>query len=231
MAPTRTLYYSSQDLIKKFKPALTTYFDVYINHPTKNINSPEQLDVVNFNAYEAVIPGSSFELAQVFGDRQGITEQYPTKRVYPPIDVSFYVDKDYTIIRFFEDWMASIHPNMGIRGNSFSKFTYPQNYETEVIITKYERDFWNVNERLISNPTRSGRPSASRSEIKYTLLNAYPTNIISMPVSYSQSDVLRTTVTFNYDLYSIESITNDGTSVDNERLPNHFDPTGKVQGP
>jgi hypothetical protein len=37
--------------------------------------------------------------------------------------------------------------------------------------------------------------------ITYTLLNAYPTNIISIPLSYEQSSVLKTTITFNYDRY------------------------------
>lgn len=194
----RRLFYSTGELVSKFKPSLTSYFDVYIKKGFGGV-SP---DIVNFLAYEAVIPGSSFELSQVFGDRQGITEQYPTKRSYPPIDVSFYVDSDYTVIKFFEEWMAAIQPNLGKRGNSYAKFNYPGSYETEVIITKFDREFREKGNRLKSRGS-AGKP-AEPMQVKYTLLNAYPSSVISLPVSYSQADVLRTTVTFNYDLYSVQ---------------------------
>jgi hypothetical protein len=39
---------------------------------------------------------------------------------------------------------------------------------------------------------------------KYILRNAYPTNLIAVPVSYEGANILRTTVTFNYDLYRFE---------------------------
>jgi hypothetical protein len=197
MAVARKLYYSTDEIINKFKPALTSTFDVYISKSFDDVNS----EIVNFSAYEAVIPGSSYEITQVFGDRQGITQTYANKRVYPPVDVSFYVDKDYNVIKFFERWMETIQPNLGQRGNSYSKFNYPEStggYKSDVIITKFERQF--SSNRDSTEKTNPKEPD----QIKYTLLNAYPSNIISLPVSYEQSNLLRTTVTFNYDLYSIE---------------------------
>jgi len=197
MAVARRLYYSTDELLSRFKPALTSTFDVYINKTFNDVDS----EIVNFSAYEAVIPGSSYETTQVFGDRQGITQTYANKRVYPPVDVSFYVDKDYNVIKFFERWMENIQPNLGVRGDSYSKFKYPESggYKSDVIITKFERQFDSNRDstKKITDPTEPD-------QIKYTLLNAYPTNIISLPVSYDQSNILRTTVTFNYDLYSVE---------------------------
>jgi hypothetical protein len=200
MAVARKLYYSTDAILSRFKPSLSAYFDVYINKTFGDVDS----EIVNFSAYEAVIPGSSYETTQVFGDRQGITQTYANKRVYPPVDVSFYVDKDYNVIKFFERWMEQIQPNSGIRGSSYSKFNYPEpdgnklGYKSNVIITKFERQF---SPRIDS--TKKTNPQEP-DQIKYTLLNAYPSNIISLPVSYEQSNLLRTTVTFNYDLYSIE---------------------------
>lgn len=207
----RKLFYSTRDLITQFKPSLTSYFDVYVRGSSIHSGA----DAINFMAYEAVIPGSSFELGQVFGDRQGITEQYPTKRVYPPVDVSFYVDSDYKVIKFFEDWMATIQPNLGVRGSSYAKFNYPNSYETEVIITKFEREFRDGDPKKGGNRLNDSGNSGVYNEpkqIKYTLLNAYPSNVISLPLSYSQADVLRTTVTFNYDLYSVEYVNSPNTS-------------------
>jgi hypothetical protein len=189
------LYYSTDELIKKFKPALTSYFSVFI--PGKFGKADN--DDINFLAYEAVLPGTSLETGQVFGDRQGITEQYANKRVYPPVDVSFYIDQDYKVIEFFEQWISTIAPNRGNSGNvdSYTKFQYPNRYETNVIITKFEKNFRSPSQRLV----KDGVYSMPGSRVEYKLLNAYPINLISIPVSYSQSDILRTTVTFNYDVY------------------------------
>ena len=189
------LYYTTDQLKDKFKPSLTSYFSVFI--PGKFGKADN--DDVNFLAYEAVLPGTSLETGQVFGDRQGITEQYANKRVYPSVDVSFYIDQDYKVIEFFEQWVSTIAPNRGKSGNSdsYTRFQYPDKYERDVIITKFEKNFRSSSQRLV----KGGVYSMPGNRVEYTLLNAYPINIISIPVSYSQSDILRTTVTFNYDLY------------------------------
>jgi hypothetical protein len=165
---------------------------------------------ISFLAYEAVLPGTSFELGQVFGDRQGITEQYPVKKVYPPIDVSFYIKTDYKIITFFEKWMGLISPLTGSIDDetSYYMFNYPNSYEKLISIVKYEKDARPLNERLEKKGSEGSTNDPQ--SVTYTLLNAYPTNIISIPVSYDQSSVLKTTVTFNYDRYALQN--NRGTT-------------------
>lgn len=194
----KKLYYSTDDIISRFKPSLSNYFDVYVSTPFGNINNDE----INFLAYEAVLPGTSYEITQVFGDRQGVTETFANKRVYPPVDVSFYIDNDYKVIRYFEEWMAKISPNLGITGESYNKFNYPGNnksgYKKEVIITKFEKNFREKSQKLV----KGGVYDVPKNYCTYTLRNAYPTNIISVPVSYDQASLLRTTVTFNYDVYA-----------------------------
>jgi hypothetical protein len=205
----KQLYYKTDDIISKFKPSLTSYFDVFVNGSFGKASNQN----INFLAYEAVLPGTSFETGELFGARQGITETYPTKRTYPPVDVSFYVDYEYEVIEFFEQWMGEICPNKGKANSgsssSFTRFNYPiqktqndqnKKYKTEVIITKFERNFKPKEDRL----KKGGAVNYPDNRIEYTLLNAYPTNIISIPVSYGQSDLLRTTITFNYDLYRFE---------------------------
>lgn len=206
------LHIDTTKLLKRMSPSLTSFFSVHINGSYGGVSSSD----VNFLAYEAVLPGTSFELGQVFGDRQGITEQYPTKRVYPPIDVSFYVnvkssipefpDKPYPVITFFENWMQQIFELKGTDKNiRYGRFNYPSTYESDIIITKFERDYRDKSRRLLDKGT-AGAPQIEE-KCSYTLRGAYPTNIISLPVSYSQADVLRTTITFNYDFYSYRPVT------------------------
>lgn len=191
----KELYYTTDELISRLKPALTSYFSVFIPGTFGNASNND----VNFMAYEAVLPGTSLETGQVFGDRQGITEQYANKRVYPSVDVSFYIDQDYKVIEFFEQWISTISPNKGTNGNvdSYTRFQYPNTYERNIIITKFEKNFREPSQRL----SKAGVYSMPKNRVEYTLLNAYPINLISIPVSYGQADILRTTVTFNYDLY------------------------------
>lgn len=198
--PGRT-YYSTTELLSKFKPAFTNLFNVNIPDPSTGVSNHD----VSFMAYEAVLPGTSYELGSVYGDRQGRTEYYPTRRVYPPVDISFYVDKDYKIIKFFEGWINAISNNEGNSGNSYVTHYYPSSYEREVVITKFEREFFNRNQRLSSKAdTRPTSRTPTSQYVTYTLRNAFPSNLISLPVSYEGNTVLKTTVTFQYDVYNFK---------------------------
>jgi hypothetical protein len=166
--------------------------------------TPKQTRIISLLAYEAVLPGSSYELGSVFGDRQGVTEQYPIKRVYPPVDVSFYIKYDYDVLRFFDGWMNLISPLNGDDPGkpSYYKFNYPDVYECNINIVKFERDLRPADQRLSKEGTAGGYNDPRT--YTYSLINAYPTNLISVPVSYEQSSLLRTTVTFNYDRYFVQ---------------------------
>lgn len=177
-------YYNTEDILSKFKPSLSNYFAVSIE------------ESIDFYAYEAVIPGSSYETTQVFGDIQGLTQTFANKRVYPPVDISFYVDYDYQILNYFEVWMSKISIPFS-ESTSFSKFRYPSGYKKNITIIKFEKEFRTPGNRL----KKGGSIEESKNQAKYTLVNAYPVNLISLPVSYENSGLLRTTVTFNYDRY------------------------------
>lgn len=184
--------------------SLTSIYSVEIKD-VKSIWDQMTTTEVNILAYEAVLPGTSFELGQVFGDRQGITEAYPTKRVYPPIDVSFYIKSDYKIVTFFEKWMEKMSPLIGglDESTAYYKFNYPNTYEKNINIVKFEKDARPEGERLNKRFDEGSRNNPRT--VTYSLLNAYPTNIIAIPVSYDQSNILKTTITFNYDRYIIQN--------------------------
>ena len=201
--PYTRYHYSTDELVKRFKPSLSNTFDVSIRTPGLKFGPSGSVSWsdIHFMAYEAVLPGTSYELGAVYGDRQGRTEQYPTKRVYPPVDVSFYVDQDYQAIRFFEAWINTISSNKGSNSDSFVTHNYPDSYEGEVTITKYERNTRPFGTQLLEANKSTPIPG---NVIKYTLRNAFPSNLISIPVSYDGAQILKTTVTFNYDVYFFE---------------------------
>lgn len=168
----------------------------------------------NANAYydffcaEASLPGATFDMAEEVGSRQGIIERFPNRRIYPDFTMTFYVDNDYRILRLFEEWMNYINPiysDTGLveasskgQGNAkdssnFFRFRYPEKYKRIISITKFERNF-RVQGQKIGFP-----PS-----LTYRMIDAFPTNITAIPVSYEGSTITKSTVTFNYTRYVTE---------------------------
>jgi hypothetical protein len=217
---------STEEIIRREKlldVSLTSVFSVNIKMPDSVTNilrsaisgfNPDYTRI-NFLAYEAVLPGRSFQTGEVTNAIQGVTEKYPIAASYPEVDISFYVTRDYDTLTFFSAWMEAMAPVVD-RASSvgYMKFSYPDNYECNVNVVKYERDLRYKNQRLTAKPGSSfvggiqNPPSYTHS-----LINAYPINIISIPLSYNQSDILRTTITFNYDRYVVQK---NNTIIDNE---------------
>lgn len=177
----------------------------------------EQNTYYDFYCAEAVIPGATFEVTEEAGSRQGVIERIPTRRVYAPITLTFYVDNDYKLIRLFEEWMNFINPIYGENGefqasdngfgnakdrNNFFRMRYPDDYKRTISIVKFERNF-----SLL--PTQPGGQLGNVPSITYRLIEAFPTNITALPVSYEGSTVTKTTVEFSYSRYVYEK--NKGT--------------------
>lgn len=174
------------------------------NNLTKNF-------VYDFYCAEAVIPGVQFDVTEEMGSRQGTIERFPTRRIFPEFTVTFYVDSEYNLIRLFEEWMNFINPlyaGTGIlppspRGQgdrngkdrtNFFRFRYPDDYKRIISITKFERDFNSDNPNNIKFPPH----------LTYRMLEAFPTNITAMPLTYEGSQITKTTVTFQYIRYVME---------------------------
>lgn len=167
----------------------------------------------DFFCAEAALPGSTFDVAEEVGSRQGVIERFPTRRIYPEFTMTFYVDNDYKIIRLFEEWMNYINPihsyvgelptSSAGQGNAkdspnFFRFRYPNKYKRIISITKFERNFQLSNDQ--TNVTKVGFPPL----LTYRMIDAFPTNITAIPVSYEGSTITKSTVSFNYTRYVIE---------------------------
>ena len=142
---------------------------------------------------EAVLPTTSYATGEVKDNFMGIPQEFAHTRLYTDIDFTFYVDTNYNAIRIFEGWMDYISGG-GERGelnsNYYRRFNYPDDYKVETLyITKFERDY------------APQFPYAAGSEIEYQFINAFPKTITAIPVSYGAADLLRVTISFNYDRY------------------------------
>lgn len=179
------------------------------------------LEKIELLCSEASLPGPSFKKTEVVGNRQGVRESYPILRAFPELQLTFYVDKNHAVIRFFEEWFNYINPlyygNKQIastrRGqndrNAFDneanyKFRYPNEYCQHILITKFEKDLEAVSSASIANSTY----------YTYEFIQAYPASILAAPVSYQGSQVLKYTVVFDYMRY-ITRRTPEGFIADN----------------
>jgi len=175
------------------------------------LTSALEAQTYDFLCNEASLPGASFNVFEEPGSRQGMIEPFAGNRVYSTFDMSFYVDSQYRQIRLFEEWMNFINPiytrfgeqrpNLGY-GNAknrpdYFRLQYPDKYRRIISITKFERDFH-------QNPSVNTQEYRQQTTLTYRMIDAFPTNLTSIPVTYEGSVITKTRVTFNYLRYVIE---------------------------
>lgn len=209
--PIPTPYGTSEIKSKLLRPALTSHYQVWITPPLNlletntslsvswlksreianagNSWSSENAELISLSCSDASLPGSTLSTADSNDDYTGINEKLAYRRLYDDrADFTFYVDHDYKIILFFENWIAYV-VNEQLTGFSDKNYNYRVNfrddYASSIYITKFERDFKNK-------------------YLQYSFVNAYPTAINSMPVSYESSSLLKCTVSFTYSRYQIK---------------------------
>ncbi len=136
---------------------------------------------------EASLPASAFATGEVKDNFMGIPQEFAHTRLYTDIDFTFYVDEDYNTLNIFEGWMEYISSGATINPqakNFYRRFRYPDDYKVNTMtITKFEKNFQRT--------------------LMYQFKNAFPKSITSLPVTYGAADLLKVTVTFNYDRYVV----------------------------
>ena len=137
----------------------------------------------------ASLPTTAYATAEVRDNFMGIPQQFAHTRIYTDIDFTFYVDEDYTILKVFEGWMEYIasgaNPLMQQQTKSYyRRMRYPDSYKCNTLyINKFEKNF--------------------KRTMRYQFINAFPKSMSSVPVSYGAADILKVTVSFNYDRYIV----------------------------
>ena len=149
---------------------------------------------------QASLPTSSLATANITGAYTGITEKFAHSRIYVPITLNFYVDKEYKVIKFLEHWMeytaggthapgGRIGPITQSKSNYYVRMQYPDDYRMEETkIMKFERDYSN--------------------NLEYTFFNLFPQNLGAVQVGYDASKILTASATFEYTRYVCGPISN-----------------------
>ena len=164
---------------------------------------------------QAEIPGTSFETNLATGHHQGIVEEFPNIRTFPPLNLTFYCDADMVILEVLETWMSYINPihDSGIReSRAFTRFNYPEECKETIHISKFERDTFIEKGRKSADfredpaqqalLNRQFLQSDYQSKMTaYEFVNIWPTNLTSMRVAYGDSNVLQCSVEFRYDRF------------------------------
>ena len=181
---------------ESFLDHLTNY---QLYYGITNFNS-EIKDKIQILCAEANLPASSYATVEVKDNFMGVPQEFAHTRINTDIDFTFYVDRDYKMLMFFEAWMDYIsggnnpnltpgEPSLYQRdGNYYRRFKYPKQYKnSQFFIKKFEKDY------SVPNATN----------ISYQLINAFPKSVASIPVSYGEAELMKITVTMNYDRYRV----------------------------
>ena len=180
---------------------------------------------------EAELPGTSFQTSLAVGHHQGIQEEFPNLRTFPPLNLTFYVDADHVILEVLETWMTFINPitNNKRNFNAFGRFNYPEEYKEILHITKFERDTFVDKPQRSRNNLERGLPPVPRDKTQskltsYEFVNVFPKNMTSMRVAYGETNVLRLSVQLAYDRFftkfnyddSLSAVINTGDGLSND---------------
>ena len=185
---------------KPGKLSLTNQYQVNFSSLKKTITDYLELNGID-NAKEflsrdagllcsdASLPASAFATGEVKDNFMGIPQEFAHTRLYTDIDFTFYVDEDYTLLKTFEGWMEYISSGANPvlsqeRVAFFRRMRYPDSYKCNTLyITKFEKNYKKL--------------------IRYKFINAFPKSMSSVPVTYGPADILKVTVSFNYDRYIV----------------------------
>ena len=176
----------------------------------KRVQGRDFMQKMSLMCAEAEIPGTSFQSTLAVGHHQGIQEEFPYLRTFPPLNLTFYCDVDHVIIEVLESWMTYINPITTNKRdlNAYGRFNYPDDYKETIHLTKFERDTF-IDEIEKENNKQQGildslpefRRKPTTKLMTYEFVNIWPQNMTSMRVAYGDSNVLRCSVQLAYDRF------------------------------
>ena len=158
----------------------------------RGINYSRDGEFIELSCSDTNLPGSSLATHDVTNDYPGVTEKFAYRRIYDEtIDFTFYVDSEYKVVEFLDGWMnyatgqgTTFSTDEYVNRTRFYRMNYPNLYKTDnLYVTKFEK-----NKDITFSMT-------------YQFIGAFPVNIVSMPVSYEASNILKCTASFSYIRY------------------------------
>ena len=166
--------------------AKTSLMDVEI-FPPKTLKDKSHLEIsknLKFKCQSADLPGKTF----------GVDERkdYVTssKHVYgvtfSDLNLTFLCSSNMEERRFFDEWMESILGYETDKANKFFRSSYYDQYvSNKIIVNLY-----------------TGRKDGEKS-CSFTFRNIFPTTLTAQNVSWMNEDILKLTVSFEYEYWSV----------------------------
>jgi len=235
MSSNQKLYYPIDSVKNTFsKVAMTSFYKVAFPisggltgwlkntglYITQNSDGLDPIESIELLCSAAILPGTNLKMTEVMGNRQGVLEKYPIFKQYPELSLTFYVDSNHQVIKFFEEWTNYITPLYSTKGgeipvtnkgllaseakneNDYFRMRYPNNYTQTIYITKFERD---LNTVKLTGTKNNAYKLQNSSTLTYEFVKAYPSNIVASAVAYEGTSVLSYTVTFVYSRYFVNT--------------------------
>ena len=161
--------------------------------------SLDQNEAMLFLCDEAQLPNINTATGTQNGVLTGIgSVDYPHTKIYTEIQLTFMLDANLSLLKYFNEWYAKIFKDDGgsIHGdasnlspkNRATRLNYRSTYATEIKITKAE-------------PGPQG--ADQRKPITYILENAWPYSIDAIPLQFGSSQLTKLTVSFKYERHQI----------------------------
>jgi hypothetical protein len=84
---------------------------------------------------------------------------------------------------------------------------YPEKYRCNMEITAFSKD---TNDDFSKLNKTSRFNLKLPSSITYHIINAFPTSIVAAPLAYGRAELIKTTITFNYEQYFTQRASRKG---------------------
>jgi len=195
-APTPVIKTNSEIKSLLLQPSLTSHFQAWLEPPAA-VRQYYDAEHLSLSCHEAALPGSAIMTAELNDDYTGVTERLGYRRQHDErATFTFYVDLggstqgSYSVIWFFEKWIQYAMNDDDQRRdvNRFYRTRYSDTYRSpEIYINKFEREMQGT-------------------YLAYTFLQAYPVEMITMPVKYTTSELMMCTVSFTYNRFIVERL-------------------------
>ncbi len=156
----------------------TDLMDVQIFPCSKMSNKDSEF--LTFKCESADLPGKTFST----DDRKYYvtTTKHPNGLTFTDLNLSFICSSTMKEREFFDEWMEIIVGNGSLKSSYYDEFI-----SSKIIVNLYK-----------------GVNKQEEKSCRFTFHNVYPIAISSQNVSWSTSEILKMTVQFSYEKWSVE---------------------------
>lgn len=147
----------------------TSRYSVSMRLP-KSINSSANMRKILLFCSDITIPGVTIATNQI--RIHGEVREAPNEKIFDNANLSFYVDNNMEVKKFFDSWVNSIQ-NPVTRN-----FSYYDDYTTEIKVDIED--------------------TKDRKRYEVSLYECYPKNVGQIQVGYDQKEVMKLQVSINY---------------------------------